>query len=140
VAHDRHAEIIGWATRDSMSPLVFNTLREWKIACPKGSLDLVFSNTLGRVPPLTNITHRAWRPLQRKIGMVDAAGEPLFNFHALRHFFASWAIERGFTPKRLQALLGHSSITMTFDRYGHLFPSLEDDHAKFASGELGLVA
>ena len=72
--------------------------------------------------------------------MVDAVGEPMFNFHTLRHFFASWAIERGFTPKRLQALLGHSSIQMTFDRYGHLFPSVEDDHAKFASGEIGLVA
>ena len=40
--------------------------------------------------------------------------------------------ERGFTPKRLQALLGHSSIQMNFDRYDDLFPSLEDDHAKFS--------
>jgi integrase len=123
-----------------MSPTVFNTLREWKLVCPKGEADLVFPNTVGKAQPLTNIAHRMWRPLQKKLGMVDAAGEPLFNFHTLRHFFASWAIERGFTPKRLQALLGHSSIQMTFDRYGHLFPSLEDDHAKFASGELGLVA
>jgi hypothetical protein len=28
---------------------------------------------------------------------------------------------------------------MTFDRYGHLFPSLEDDHTKFAEGELAVV-
>ena len=28
---------------------------------------------------------------------------------------------------------------MTFDTYGHLFPSLEDDHAKFAAGELQIV-
>jgi len=48
--------------------------------------------------------------------------------------------EQGFTPKRLQALLGHSSIQMTFDTYGHLFPSLEDDHAKFAAGELQIRA
>jgi integrase len=123
-----------------MSPTVLNTLREWKLACPQGVLDLVFPNTLGRIQPLSNIARRVWHPLQKKVGMVDAGGEPLFNFHTLRHFFASWAIERGFTPKRLQALLGHSSIQMTFDRYGHLFPSLEDDHAKFASGELGLVA
>ena len=41
----------------------------------------------------------------------------------------------GTAPKRLQALLGHSSIQMTFDTYGHLFPSLEDDQAKFAAGE-----
>jgi integrase len=57
----------------------------------------------------------------------------------LRHFFASWAIEQGFSPKRLQAMLGHSSIQMTFDVYGHLFPNLEDDHAKLAAGELALV-
>jgi hypothetical protein len=28
---------------------------------------------------------------------------------------------------------------MTFDVYGHLFPSLEDDHAKFATGERSLL-
>jgi hypothetical protein len=28
---------------------------------------------------------------------------------------------------------------MTSDVYGHLFPSLEDDHAKFAAGELAIV-
>jgi integrase len=123
-----------------MSPVVFNTLREWKLACPKGDLDLVFPNTLGKVQPLSNFEKRTWRPLQVKAGLVDTAGAPLLNFHTLRHFFASWAIERGFTPKKLQALLGHSSISMTFDRYGHLFPSTEDDHAKFASGEIGLVA
>jgi integrase len=123
-----------------MSPTVLNTLREWKLACPPGPLDLVFPNTLGKVQPLSNIAHRVWRPLQRQAGLVDAGDEPLFNFHALRHFAASLWIELGFSPKRLQALLGHSSVQMTFDRYGHLFPSVEDDHEKFARGELGLVA
>ena len=70
-----------------------------------------------------------WGLLTHKVG-------PAMGCHSLRHFFASWAIEQGFTPKRLQALLGHSSIQMTFDTYGHPFPSLEDDHAKFAAGEL----
>jgi integrase len=123
-----------------MSPHVVNTLREWKPACPKGELDLVFPNTLGKVQPLSNIAQRVWRPLQVKAGLVNAEGEPLFNFHALRHFAASLWIEQTFTPKRLQAMLGHSSVQMTFDRYGHLFPSLEDDHAKFAKAEIGLVA
>jgi integrase len=71
--------------------------------------------------------------------VLRQATRPKYGLHALRHFFASWAIERGFSPKRLQAMLGHSSIQMTFDVYGHLFPSLEDDHAKFAAGELELV-
>jgi hypothetical protein len=35
--------------------------------------------------------------------------------------------------------LGHSSVAMTFDRYGHLFPNLEDDHEKFAAGTLSIV-
>jgi integrase len=123
-----------------MSPTVFNTLKDWKLACPKGELDLVFPNMLGRVQRLANITTRVWRPLQRRAGLVDETGEPLFNFHALRHFAASWMIELGFSPKRLQALLGHSSVQMTFDRYGHLFPSGEDDHERFTRGEVGLVA
>jgi integrase len=123
-----------------MSPTVLNTLREWRLVCPKGELDLVFPNMLGKVQPLSNIAHRVWRPLQRQAGLVDAGGEPLFNFHALRHFAASLWIELGFSPKRLQALLGHSSVQMTFDRYGHLFPSAEDDHERFARGEVGLVA
>lgn len=125
-----------------LSPIVLNTLREWKLACPKGELDLVFSNGGGNVERLQNLTNRFWRPLQRKAGLVDETGEPLFDFHALRHFAASAWIEAGFSPKRLQALLGHSSIQMTFDRHGHLFPSVEDDHARFAriEREMGLVA
>ena len=43
---------------------------------------------------------------------------------------------RCFTP----AADDDSAIQMTFDTYGHLFPSLEDDHAKFAAGELALVS
>jgi integrase len=136
-----------------MSPMVVNALREWKLACPRlgggegeaGRLGLVFPNGQGKPESHANIVHRGFLPIQVKAGVADAHpdrkgedGEPVLvacytGLHALRHFFASWAIERGFSPKRLQALLGHSSIQMTFD--GHLFPSLEDDHAKFAAGE-----
>jgi len=123
-----------------MAPMVFNALREWRLACPRGDLGLVFPNGAGRIENHANITNRGWRALQLAVGMVKANGSPKYGLHALRHFFASWAIEQGFSPKRLQALLGHASITMTYDRYGHLFPSLEDDHAKFAAGELALVA
>jgi integrase len=43
------------------------------------------------------------------------------------------------SPKRVQVLLGHSSVKMTLDVYGRLFPSLEDDHAKFAEGEALII-
>jgi integrase len=122
-----------------MSPMVVNALKEWKLACPKGEHHLVFPNGNGNVENHANIANRGWYALQIEAGITDRGGAK-YGLHALRHFFASWAIEQGFSPKRLQALLGHSSIQMTFDRYGHLFPSLEDDHAKFAAGELALVA
>ena len=73
-------------------------------------------------------------PLQKAAGLLDANGKTLFNFHALRHFAAWLWIELGLSPKRLQALLGHISVQMTFDRYGHLFPSPEDEHECFARG------
>jgi integrase len=120
-----------------MALLVVNALREWKLQCSKGELGLVFPNGAGNVENHANILNRGFNPLQREAGIVDAAAQPKYGLHALRHFFASLVIEWGFPPKRLQALLRHSSIQMTFDRYGHLFPSLEDDHAKFAAGEWG---
>jgi integrase len=122
-----------------MAPIVFNTLREWKLACPKSDLDLVFPTNKGTPWALSNIAARIWNPLQREAGLVGDAGKPLFHIHTMRHFAASNWIELGFTPKRLQALLGHSSIQMTYDKYGHLFPSDEDDHARFARSEIGLT-
>jgi len=66
----------------------------------------------------------------------DAEGspivEPKYALHAFRHFFASWSInpkERGgpeLPPKVVQQLLGHGSIVVTLDRYGHLFPRGDD--------------
>jgi integrase len=122
-----------------LSPLVLNTLREWKLACPKGALDLVFPNAAGKPRSLANTSNRVWYPLQKAAGLVDGTGKPRFNFHTLRHFAASNWIAQGFSPKRVQAMLGHSSVTMTFDVYGHLFPSAEDDQAKLAAAEIGLV-
>jgi integrase len=123
-----------------MAPMVVNALGEWRLACPPGPAGLVFPNGAGNVEFLANLAKRGSYRLQRQDGLVDEAGKAKYGMHALRHFFASWAIEQGFSPKRVQALLGHSTIATTFDTYGHLFPSLEDDHAKFAAGELALVA
>jgi integrase len=121
-----------------MSPMVVNALREWKLACPTGALMLVFPNGIGNPETHTNVVRRFWRPLQRELGLVDDTGEPKYDFHSLRHFAASWFIESGMAPKKVQALLGHATLAMTYDLYGHLFPDLEDDHAKLAAAERGL--
>lgn len=47
-----------------------------------------------------------------------------FNFHALRHTFATRCIEAGVDPKVLSEILGHASVQITLDRYVH--PSLEN--------------
>ena len=45
------------------------------------------------------------------------------RLHDLRHTFASQLIEQGAHPKYIQEQLGHASITMTMDTYGHMFPN-----------------
>ena len=121
-----------------LPPLVANTLKEWKLACPKGDLDLVFPNGSGNVESLANIINR---------GLIRAqpAKAKYTGMHTLRHFYASWCINRredgglGLLPKRVQERLGHSSIVMTMDRYGHLFPT-GDDGAELAEAERALLA
>jgi integrase len=49
------------------------------------------------------------------------------RFHDLRHFYASLLISQGFSAKYICDQLGHSSIQVTFDTYGHLFPRTKEE-------------
>jgi len=62
-----------------------------------------------------------WRPI------VEAAGMTGTRFHDLRHFFASQLIANGETAAYIRDQMGHSSIHVTFDTYGHLFPGRGKD-------------
>ena len=81
----------------------------------------------------------------KRAGVVTKDGAPKYRLHSLRHFFASWCINpkdrggRQFTAQVAQALLGHSSIVMTLDVYGHLFPR-GDDRAELAASEKALFS
>jgi integrase len=48
------------------------------------------------------------------------------RFHDVRHTSVALAIASGAHPKAIQARMGHSSIDVTLDRYGHLFPELDE--------------
>ena len=150
-------------------PIVVNTLREWKLVCPRRAtdkldddgkpiriLDLVFPNGQGKVESLANIINRALKPAQVRAGIVtdtgrvDEAGQPVMaakytGMHALRHFYASWCINRRadggleLPPKVVQERLGHATIALTMDRYGHLFPR-GDDGAELAAAERTLLS
>ena len=122
-------------------PMVANALREWKLVCPKGDLDLVFPNRIGNIESHPNIVARGLCPVQVAAGVVDENGKAKYTgMHALRHFFASWCINpvekggRGLPAKVVQTWLGHKSITMTLDVYGHLFPD-GDDPAELEAAE-----
>jgi integrase len=54
-----------------------------------------------------------------------AVGLPGLGFHQCRHAYASLMIAAGVNTKALCAYMGHSSILVTLDRYGHLFPGNE---------------
>jgi integrase len=118
---------------------VANTLREWKLACPKSELDLVFPTATGKIERLTNIVDRGLKPTEIAAGIVTADGKAKYpGMHVFRHFYASWCIDRNLPPKVIQTRLGHASITMTFDVYGHLFP--EGDDTGLDAAELKLLA
>jgi integrase len=108
-------------------PIVLNSLREWRLQCPKGDMDLAFPNGIGRVESHSNLIERGFEPIQKAAGVTDEAGAPKYGMHALRHACASLWIESGYNPKQIQRLMGHSSIKVTFDVYGHLFSDAEAD-------------
>ncbi|MCV9997359.1 site-specific integrase [Pararhizobium sp. YC-54] len=143
-------------------PLVINALREWKLACPKRDSgktddagekimvhDLVFPNGSGKVEQLNNVLRRGLHPtwvaagVTVETGELDKEGKPVLaskysGLHCLRHWFASWCINRredgglGLPPKLVQERMGHSTIAMTMDTYGHLFPR-DDDGSELAA-------
>ena len=68
--------------------------------------------------------------------LCDDAGIKRFCMHALRHTYATRAIESGMQPKVLQKLLGHANLSTTMDRYVHVTDdSMKKDVAKFAKAQ-----
>jgi integrase len=127
-------------------PMLLKELRTWKLACPKGERGLVFPSGTGSIESLSNILQRGLAPAMLAAGLTKRGErKPKYSgLHNLRHFFASWCINRKadggleLPPMTVKARMGHSSIQITFDRYGHLFPR-GDDSAELAAAEGSLL-
>jgi len=76
----------------------------------------IFPNRAGRPLDTTNFLSRVWYPLLTKAGLRRVP------FHTLRHTYASLLIMRGENLAYIKDQLGHSSIQVTVDLYGHLIP------------------
>lgn len=115
-----------------LPPLATKALREWKLRCPRTDLSLVLPSLSGKVMSHGYMTSRLLNPIQKlasDTAITEGAAQPgtefRYTLHCFRHAAASLWIEQRLSPKRVQTLMGHSSITMTFDVYGHLFEETE---------------
>jgi integrase len=87
-----------------------------------GGAGLAFARADGKAFDATTVDERAkkaWRL---------AALTPI-TMHEARHTFASLMIAAGVNAKALATYMGHASVTITYDRYGHLMPGNEDEAA-----------
>jgi len=129
-----------------LPPMLVSALREHRLASPRNELDLVFANSRGGIEHRNTIVECGFHPAQVAAGVIDGDGKAKYpGLHSLRHFYASWCINRRVDGglelpiKVVQARLGHASIQMTADCYGHLFPR-GDDGAELAAAERALLA
>lgn len=78
---------------------------------------LVFQSSGGGPLRHSNFAKRVWKPAVAEAGITPVTP------HGLRHTFAAFLIDEGANPLYVKNQMGHSSITVTMDRYGHLFPT-----------------
>jgi integrase len=90
---------------------------------PDDADSLVFSGANGGAIRQHAFRSRVFVPAAKRAGL-----HPL-RVHDLRHTAVALAIEAGWHPRKIQEMLGHSSIQVTMDRYGHLFDTLHQDGA-----------
>jgi len=122
VAHGAYkGELVPVKTRASrrrvdLSNTAAQVLRRQLLARKPNDRGLVFPSPEGLILNDDNFRHRVFRPAVRRTSLTR------LRFHDLRHTYAALMVAAGAHPKYLQAQMGHSSIRVTLDLYGHLFP------------------
>lgn len=105
--------------------VVIKALKEYQlrqsVELETNELEMVFPNTRGQPMEAKNLVHRIFEPALKRASL------PHVRWHDLRHGYASALISAGQNIKWVQKQLGHSSIKITMDVYGHLLPDAERD-------------
>lgn len=118
-----------------LGTMLLNALKTWRLSQPPHHLDLVLPTGNGRVESHSHLLRRLFWPLQLRAGVIrEHRGEhrAKYSLHALRHACAALWIEQGLNAKRIQVLMGHSSIAMTYDIYGYLLAvDRDEERAEF---------
>ena len=106
-----------------IDPDTMKQLRRWRAVArrPNDGLDLVFPTSTGRHQSASNVNSRGFKPALKRAGLPSS-----IRFHDLRHTYASMAIAANVPLNDLKVVLGHSSIAVTADIYGHLVDSSHD--------------
>lgn len=113
----------------SLDPRTVATLRAWRKAQREEQLawgpgyqqsGLVFTREDGSPVHPTSLANVFDR-------LVRSSGLPRLTVHGLRHTFATLALQAGEHPKKVQEVLGHSSISVTLNIYSHVVPSMAEE-------------
>jgi integrase len=119
-------------------PVIDTLVRELaahKLRSGRDGADLVFGRTSTRPFPPESLRRRslaAWEAENERRTSEADDGEPVellvpIMLHEARHTCASWLIAANANALTVKAIMGHESITMTFDTYGHLMPGGLDE-------------
>lgn len=107
-----------------LSPFLVDLLDEQLATRSQSGLDgLVFVTKESEPLRRGNFRRTYWLPATARAGLAG------LRFHDLRHTAVALAIANGAHAKAIQQRMGHSSVTITLDRYGHLLPALDDQMA-----------
>lgn len=117
-----------------MAPPVRAALSMLRDAVGNEAVGYVLTGKYGNPILPHHLGHAYWKPLSKAAGLLKEDGSPKYHFHALRNAAASLLIKQGLSPLHIKNIIGHSSVTMTWDVYGHLFP--EDDAIRHAIAEV----
>jgi integrase len=106
-----------------IDPDTTEQLKRWRAVArrPGDGIDLVFPSSTGWYQSASNVNSRGFKPALSRAGLPSS-----IRFHDLRHTYASMAIAAGVPLNDLKVVLGHSSISVTADIYGHLVDSSHD--------------